>query len=88
MPRKFRILGQYGIYQYVSYSNSGLKPQDQGVAFEQNLGYRMPVFDIRVSAQKRNAYTKVAQNELAIQFFQLGFFNPQMTDQALCAAGA
>jgi hypothetical protein len=25
----------------------------------------------------------VTQNELALQFFQLGFFNPQMTDQAL-----
>jgi hypothetical protein len=28
-------------------------------------------------------YTKVAQNELALQFFQLGFFNPQMVDQSL-----
>ena len=25
----------------------------------------------------------MAQNELALQFFQLGFFNPQMTDQSL-----
>ena len=25
----------------------------------------------------------MAQNELAMQFFQLGFFNPQMTDQTL-----
>jgi hypothetical protein len=43
----------------------------------------MPVFDIKVSAQKKNVYTKVSQNELALQFFQYGFFNPQMTDQAL-----
>ena len=43
----------------------------------------MPVFDIKVSAQKKNVYTKVSQNELALQFFQLGFFNPQMTDQSL-----
>jgi hypothetical protein len=41
------------------------------------------VFDIKVSAQKKNVYTKVSQNELALQFFQHGFFNPQMTDQAL-----
>ena len=47
------------------------------------MGYRLPVFDIKVSAQKRNMYTQVTQNELALQFFQLGFFNPQMTDQAL-----
>ena len=41
------------------------------------------MFDIKISAQKKNVYTKVTQNELAVQFFQLGFFNPQMTDQAL-----
>jgi hypothetical protein len=47
------------------------------------MGYRLPVFDVKVSAQKKNVYTKVAQNELALQFFQLGFFNPQMVDQSL-----
>jgi hypothetical protein len=47
------------------------------------MGFRLPVFDIKVSAQKKNVYTKVAQNELALQFFQLGFFNPQMVDQSL-----
>ena len=83
MPRKFRILGQYGAEQYVSYTNEGIQPQHQGVDFGQDMGYRLPVFDIKVSAQKKNVYTKVTQNELAIQFFQLGFFNPQMTDQAL-----
>ena len=41
------------------------------------------MFDIKVSAQKQNVYTKVSQNELALQFFQHGFFNPQMVDQAL-----
>ena len=44
---------------------------------------RKPVFDIQVSAQKASEYTSMAQNELALQFFQLGFFNPQMVDQAL-----
>ena len=83
MPRQFRILGQYGAEQYVSYTNAGLQQQPQGNDFGQDGGFRLPVFDIKVSAQKKNAYTKVAQNELAIQFFQMGFFNPQMTDQAL-----
>jgi len=44
---------------------------------------RMPVFDIDVRAQRENAYTKMSQNELALQFFNMGLFNPQMTDQAL-----
>ena len=83
MPRQFRILGQYGSEQYVSYTNKGLQPQHQGNDFGQDMGFRLPVFDIKVSAQKKNVYTKVTQNELAIQFFQMGFFNPQMTDQAL-----
>ena len=83
LPRKFRILGQYGMERYVSYTNQGLQPQHQGMDFGQDMGYRLPVFDIKVSAQKKNVYTKVAQNELALQFFQLGFFNPQMVDQSL-----
>ena len=83
LPRKFRILGEYGAEQYVSYTNAGIQPQPQGVDFGQDMGDRLPVFDIKVSAQKKNVYTKVTQNELALQFFQMGFFNPQMTDQAL-----
>ena len=83
MPRQFRILGQYGAEEYITYINQGLQLQDQGTAFGQDGGFRLPVFDIKVSAQKKNVYTKVTQNELALQFFQLGFFNPQMTDQAL-----
>jgi hypothetical protein len=83
MPRQFRVVGQYGMEQYISYSNKGIQPIDQGMAFGKDLGFRTPSFDIKISAQKKTAYTKMAQNELALQFFQLGFFNPQMTDQAL-----
>lgn len=83
LPRKFRILGQYGAEQYVTYTNKGIQPQSQGVDFGQDMGMRLPSFDVKVSAQKKNIYTKVTQNELALQFFQMGFFNPQMADQAL-----
>lgn len=83
MPRQFRIVGQRGAERFITYSNDGLQPQAQGMAFGVDMGYRLPVFDIKVSAQKKNVYTKVSQNELALQFFQLGFFNPQMSDQAL-----
>ena len=83
LPRKFRILGQYGAEQYITYTNAGIQPQSQGMDFGQDMGMRLPMFDIKVSAQKKNVYTKVTQNELALQFFQMGFFNPQLTDQAL-----
>lgn len=83
MPRQFRIVGQYGAEKFITYTNKMLQPQQQGVDFGVDMGYRLPVFDIKVSAQKKNVYNKVSQNELALQFFQLGFFNPQMVDQAL-----
>lgn len=83
MPRQFRIIGQYGMEQFISYSNEGIRPIHQGNDFGQDMGFRLPVFDIKVSAEKKTAYSRVAQNELALQFFQLGFFRPDMTDQAL-----
>ena len=83
LPRQFRIVGEYGMQKFISYTNQGILPQYQGNDFGIDMGYRLPVFDIKVSAQKQNVYTKVSQNELALQFFQMGFFNPQLTDQTL-----
>ena len=82
LPRKFRIVGQYGMHEYISYTNNGLQLQNQDL-LGQNMGMRKPVFDIEITAQKKNAFTTVSQNELALQFFRLGFFNPQMAEQAL-----
>ena len=83
MPRCFRIMGENGVARFVQYSNQGIQPQAQGMAFGQDMGYRLPMFDIEVTAQKQSPYSKMSQNELALQFYQAGFFNPQMSDQAL-----
>ena len=83
IPRQFRIIGQDGNEEYTSYDNSNIAPQPVVNGFGVEDGMRMPVFDIEVRAQRENAYTKMSQNELAIQMYQLGAFNPQMTDQAL-----
>ena len=83
LPRKFRILGQYRSERYITYTNQGIQPQAQGEAFGQDLGMRLPSFDVRVSAQKKTVYTKVTNNELALQLFKMGCFSPSMTDQAL-----
>ena len=83
LPRCFRIMGQNGTERYVQYSNAGIQPQAQGMAFGVDLGYRLPQFDIEVTAQKQSPYSKMSQNELALQFYSAGFFNPQMADQAL-----
>ena len=83
LPRQFRITGRLGAEEFVSYDNVGLRPQEQGMLGGVELGLRQPVFDIRVIPQKGSAYTRLTQNELALQFYQLGFFAPQQSDQAL-----
>ena len=83
LPRCFRIMGENGAARFVEYSNAGIQPQMQGVEMGVDMGYRLPLFDVEVVAQKQSPYSKMSQNELALQFYQAGFFNPQMADQAL-----
>ena len=83
LPRAFRIVGKNGTDQFVQYSNAGIQPQPQGVEFGVDMGVRVPQFDIDVSATKQSPYSKAAQNDLALQFFAAGFFNPAISDQAL-----
>lgn len=83
LPRCFRIMGENGAARYVQYSNAGIKPQPQGIEMGVDMGYRVPLFDIEITAQKQSPYSKMSQNELALQFYNAGFFNPQMADQAL-----
>lgn len=82
LPRQFRITGVNGMESFISYTNAGIQPiQLEGI--DGPSGVRLPVFDLEVIPQEENAYTKMSQNELALQFYQLGFFNPQMADQSL-----
>ena len=90
VPRQFRILGEGGVEDFVDYSNAGIVPQPQGtlvngVPMEMGVevGYRLPVFDIKVTAEKQSPYSRIAQNELALQFYTAGFFTPQNADAAL-----
>ena len=83
LPRCFRIMGENGAARYVQYSNAGIQPQFQGIEMGVDMGYRVPLFDVEITAQKQSPYSKMSQNELALQFYSAGFFNPQMADQAL-----
>lgn len=82
-PRCFRIAGETQQPQYVDFDNAGLLPQKQGSAFGIDLGNRLPIMDIEVKPQKKNAYSKDAQNQTALNLYNLGFFAPNNADASL-----
>ena len=81
-PRTFRIQGDGGQEEFALVDNSAMLPQPLGIVNE-DMGYRLPVYDIKVEIQKRNAYTRTSQNELALQLYGAGMFNPQLASQTL-----
>lgn len=83
--RKFRITGENGEEQFIGFSNRMIAPSAQGVEYGVDLGMGQPVFDIKVRAQKRNAFSTLSQNEMAKEFYSAGFFDPARADQALAA---
>lgn len=83
MPRKFRIQGQFGAEGFTEYDNHGIKPAPLLSETGEQLGMRLPVFDIEVQVQSEGTYTKQAYNELAVQLYGMGIFNPQNAPQAL-----
>lgn len=82
VPRTFRINPDGMQEQFVQYDNSGLRLQPQ-MTMGMDMGLRLPEFDIDITSEKANPYKKMEINELALSFYNAGFFNPQMTDQAL-----
>ena len=68
LPRSFRIAGRSGAEEYIRFSNLGLGAREErsGAA---------PVFDVKVSAQKRSAYSRLSQNELAMELYRMGIFS-------------
>lgn len=81
-PRCFRILGEQGMQEFVTFDNAAMQPVAQN-DFGIDMGMRKPVFDISVRSQKSSPFSKISQNELAKEFYSLGFFDPERAEQAL-----
>ena len=79
LPRQFRITGALGTQDFVTLDNAALLPR----ALPGLELMSQPVFDIKVSAQKRNAYSRLSQNELAMELYRMGLFEPGHEQQAL-----
>lgn len=88
--RSFRIVGVDGAYEYIQYNNQRiqgvpLSPAYAGQQLDPNYtqATRMPVFDIIIKPQKRSAYSRMAQNELAKELYGLGLFDPERAEPAM-----
>ncbi len=77
MPRQFRLLGKKGV-EFASFDNRSLRTRALLMG-----GYRVPEFDLEVSAQNETPYKTMEYNQLALQLFQMGFFRSDMAEQAL-----
>lgn len=92
--RSFRITGAApgGEPQFVGLNNRLLQDQQLPPMYpgqEKEPGYlpvfRRPVFDIKISAQKKNPFSRMEQNERAKELYQMGFFNPERAQEAIGA---
>ena len=90
--RSFRITGATGRYEFVDFNNQmmqgeAIPPAYAGQELEEGYVqlFRKPVYDIIVKPQKRSPYSKMAQNELAKEMYNMGFFNPQLAEQSMTA---
>lgn len=89
--RSFRITAPNG-YAFTEISNGPLKTQpimDQTghpmMSPEGEIMMRRPVFDLKISAQRKNPFSRMEQNERAKELYGMGFFNPEMAQQSLVA---
>lgn len=80
-PRMFRITGKQGGMEFRTLDNSQMAPRPLPAEFGVK-GLHKPVFDLKISSQKANPFARISQNELALQLYQMGVFNPEMADQA------
>jgi hypothetical protein len=94
LPRIFRITGENNQTTYEEFDNTDLRKQPltytdtdgQTVNYtdeDGNILERLPIFDIDVKAQKASPFATAAQNEMMMNLFQMGAFNPQAADATL-----
>lgn len=83
--RFFRITGPNGQDEFISFDNSRIKGQESSIPGSGEVSTRLPVFDIKVKSAKNSSYSKMSQNEFALQLYQMGLFNPANADVSRAA---
>ncbi len=85
LPRFFRITGQNNEPQYIEFNNENLRKSEISVEDSSDIFERVPVFDIKVKAQRSSPFTTAANNQMMMDMFGAGMFAAQNADAALIA---
>ena len=83
--RCFRIAGKDGGRRYVRYTNTGLQDKTTGVGGDGTTLYRHPAFDVEVRAERENSPDRTERNELLLELYRAGIFDPSNREAALGA---
>jgi hypothetical protein len=88
--RQFRIIGDDGKPQYITFNNQNMINQitnmDEAYLLdaegnqipnpEWEPEYRKPVYDIEIIPQKENPFNTISHNQMMLDLFERGVFNP------------
>lgn len=80
--RSFRIVGPGAGYDFVSLDNEQIREQAEGQSQDGETLYRLPIFDFKIKAIKKNPFSRMEENERAKEFYRLGFFSPDRAEEA------
>ncbi len=72
-PRTYRVDGKNGEREYIKFSNRN---------WRKGAGLNPVEFDVAVSAEKNNPYSRISQNQTMTDLWKMGVFQPQMADAA------
>lgn len=89
--RQFRITGENKKPEYVTFNNQGMVNQitnleeayitlSDGTQISNpdwEPTYRKPVYDIEIVAQKKNPFNTISHNQMMLELFKMGAFNPE-----------
>lgn len=94
--RQFRITGENNNPEYITFNNQNMVNQVSNIEesyqelpdgtkvpiAEWEPSYRKPLYDIQIIAQKENPFNTISHNQMMLDLFKLGAFNPEAATPA------
>lgn len=83
--RWFRVTDDKGKMDFRAFSGKTIAGAPEAGDYGITTAGRVPIFDVKVSAERGSPFSTIAQNQRAKELYGMGFFRPDMADQSLVA---